>query len=74
MSDSQSLTLYTMYVFVCAERGYAGVYAPKPASACLKVSENSDGCALFVKRDKIRILSTEVSKQAWMLLVSWMAL
>ena len=39
--------------------GYDGVYAPKPASACLEVSENSDGCAIFVKRSRLRIASSE---------------
>lgn len=39
--------------------GYDGVYAPKPASACLEVSENSDGCAIFVKRDRLKIVSSE---------------
>lgn len=39
--------------------GYDGTFAPKPASACLQVSENSDGCATFVKRNKLQIVSTE---------------
>ncbi len=40
--------------------GYESVFAPKPASACLEVSNSSDGCAVFVKASKIRIISTEV--------------
>lgn len=39
--------------------GYDGVYAPKPASACLEVSDNSDGCAIFVKKDRLRVVSSE---------------
>eukprot|EP01038_Epipyxis_sp_PR26KG_P009746 gene9746-13113_t len=39
--------------------GYDGIFAPKPASACLEVSDNSDGCAMFHKRDKLRLISTE---------------
>ena len=41
--------------------GYDGIFAPKPASACLEVHENSDGCALFFKRSKVKVISTEVS-------------
>jgi nocturnin len=41
--------------------GYSGVFAQKPASACLEVSNSSDGCAVFVKSSKIRILTSEVS-------------
>jgi exonuclease III len=40
-------------------KGFDGVYAPKPASACLQVSDKSDGCAIFVKRNKLRITSVE---------------
>ena len=39
--------------------GYVGHFAPKPTSACLDVSDNGDGCALFIKRSKLRILSCE---------------
>ena len=41
-------------------RGYDGMFAPKPASACLEVSDSSDGCAIFVRRSKMFIASTEV--------------
>lgn len=40
--------------------GYDGLFAPKPSSACLEVSENSDGCAIFLKKDKFRVVSSEV--------------
>lgn len=40
--------------------GYKGIFAPKPASACLEVSNRSDGCAVFVKSTKIQIRSSEV--------------
>lgn len=40
--------------------GYDGLYAPKPISPCLEVSKNSDGCAIFVKRNKLRYISSEV--------------
>jgi nocturnin len=42
-----------------SHRGYDGLFAPKPASACLEVSENSDGCAIFIRRKKLRFLSSE---------------
>ena len=40
--------------------GYDGLYAPKPISPCLEVSKNCDGCAIFVKRSKLRFISSEV--------------
>jgi mRNA deadenylase 3'-5' endonuclease subunit Ccr4 len=45
--------------------GYTGVFAPKPISACLEVSNSSDGCAIFVKDNKLRIDSTEVSTETF---------
>lgn len=39
--------------------GYVGYYAPKPTSACLEVNECADGCALFVKSSKLRVVSCE---------------
>jgi len=41
------------------KRGYEGHFAPKPASSCLQVSANGDGCAIFVKRRKLRVVSRE---------------
>ena len=43
-------------------RGYDGMFAPKPASACLEVSDSSDGCAIFVRRSKMFIASAEVNQ------------
>lgn len=43
-----------------AKHGYDGTFAPKPTSACLQVSDRSDGCAIFVNTDKLRFVSTEV--------------
>lgn len=40
--------------------GYCGIFAPKPASACLEVSENSDGCAIFFRRSMFDMMSVEV--------------
>ena len=45
-------------------RGYSGYFAPKPTSACLEVSDKSDGCALFVKRSRLRVLSCETKTLA----------
>ena len=39
--------------------GYVGLFAPKPLSACLVVSNSSDGCAIFVKENKFRMISSE---------------
>ena len=44
--------------------GYAGYFAPKPTSACLEVSDRSDGCALFVKRSRLRVVSCETKTLA----------
>ena len=46
------------------ERGYMGYFAPKPTSGCLDVSEYADGCALFVKKNKFRVLSCEAKSLA----------
>ena len=46
------------------EMGYVGYFAPKPTSGCLDVSEYADGCALFVKKDKFRVLSCEAKSLA----------
>lgn len=39
--------------------GYVGYFAPKPTSKCLAVSEYSDGCALFVRRSRLKVVSCE---------------
>jgi mRNA deadenylase 3'-5' endonuclease subunit Ccr4 len=51
---------YDFFLPELAKAGYDGMFAPKPASACLEVSDRSDGCAIFLKRDKIRVVSSEV--------------
>jgi hypothetical protein len=55
---------YDFFLPELALAGYDGVFAPKPASACLEVSENSDGCAIFYKTSKIDLLSTEIMTYA----------
>jgi mRNA deadenylase 3'-5' endonuclease subunit Ccr4 len=50
---------YDFFLHELDARGYDSHYAPKPASACLEVHENSDGCVLFWKRNKLRVLSRE---------------
>ncbi len=57
-SHHTSLTSPHFVLFV----GYTGVFSPKPHSACLEVSDLSDGCAVFVKADRLRIVSNEVSE------------
>jgi len=51
---------YDFFLPELSAMGYDGLFAPKPSSACLEVSENSDGCAIFLKRDKFRVTSAEV--------------
>lgn len=50
---------YDFFLPALAARGYDGHFAPKPLSSCLEVSPNSDGCSIFVKRDRLRICSAE---------------
>lgn len=50
---------YDTFLPELSSKGYDGLFAPKPASACLEVSDNFDGCAIFVKRNKLRIVSSE---------------
>lgn len=40
--------------------GYDCFFAPKPASACLEVSDRSDGCSIFINRKKLKVVSSQV--------------
>ena len=51
---------YDYFLPILSSLGYDGFYSPKPASACLEISTNSDGCCVFVRRDKLRVVSAEV--------------
>ena len=44
--------------------GYIGHFAPKPTSACLDVSGNNDGCAMFIRRSRMRVISCETTTLA----------
>ena len=55
---------YDFFLPELRKRGYLGCFAPKPTSKCLEVSNNSDGCALFVKKSKLRIVSVEAKTLA----------
>ncbi len=50
---------YDFFLPTLTARGYDGLFAPKPLSSCLDVSPNSDGCSIFVKRDRLRVCSAE---------------
>ena len=39
-------------------RGYLGIFAVKPCSPCLAVSSRPDGCALFVREEHLRLVSS----------------
>lgn len=39
--------------------GYDCFFAPKPASACLEVSDRSDGCSIFTRRSKLKVVSSQ---------------
>jgi nocturnin len=55
---------YDYFLPEMEKRGYYSYFAPKPTSACLEVSSNSDGCALFLKREKLSVLSIETKTLA----------
>lgn len=55
---------YDFFLPELSARGYTGYFAPKPTSACLEVSKNEDGCAMFVKRNKLRVISCETKTLA----------
>jgi len=55
---------YDFFLPELSLRGYSGFFAPKPTSACLEVSSNGDGCAMFVKRSKLRVISCETKTLA----------
>lgn len=55
---------YDFFLPELSQRGYVGYFAPKPTSACLEVSSNSDGCALFVKGTSLRVRSVETQTLA----------
>jgi len=50
---------YDFFLPSLSPYGYDGLFAPKPASACLEVSDNSDGCAIFFKQNRLRVVSSE---------------
>lgn len=51
---------YDFFLPKLSELGFTGVFAPKPISTCLEVSQNSDGCAIFLRQRKFQISSIEV--------------
>ena len=55
---------YDFFLPELSARGYTGYFAPKPTSACLEVSKNMDGCSMFVKRSKLRVISCETKTLA----------
>lgn len=52
---------YDFFLPELSARGYDGLFAPKPSSTCLDFAPpgQGDGCALFVKRSKFKIRSSE---------------
>lgn len=55
---------YDFFLPQLSKLGYAGYFAPKPTSACLEVSNNSDGCALFINTNKLKVISCETKTLA----------
>ena len=57
---------YDFFLPEMTRRGYIGFFARKPTSACLEYSKSGcgDGCAMFVKRSKLRVISCEAKTLA----------
>eukprot|EP01035_Chromulina_nebulosa_P021865 gene21865-28304_t len=55
---------YDFFLPNLSQYGYSGYFAPKPTSACLEVSNQSDGCALFIKKSKLSVVSIETKTLA----------
>lgn len=55
---------YDFFLPEMSSRGYTGYFAPKPTSACLEVTGNNDGCAMFIKKDRLRVVSCEAKTLA----------
>ena len=55
---------YDFFLPNLSKLGYIGHYAPKPTSACLDVSGNNDGVALFIKKNRLRVISCETTTLA----------
>ena len=51
---------YDFFLPELSNLGYDGLFAPKPASACLEVSDRSDGCSIFILRKKLKVVSSQV--------------
>lgn len=55
---------YDFFLPNLSKLGYIGHYAPKPTSACLDISGNNDGVALFIKKNRLRVISCETTTLA----------
>jgi len=56
----QEVDHYNDFFFPELQRmGYIGMFAPKPLSSCLFVSNSSDGCAIFVSEKRLKVISSE---------------
>lgn len=45
-------------------RGYVGYFAPKPTSKCIDIGGEADGCAMFVRAKRLRVISSETKTLA----------
>ncbi len=50
---------YDYFLHEMSKLNYLCLYSPKPASACLEVSDRSDGVALFLSKNKFNLISSE---------------
>ena len=56
---------YDFFLPEMTRRGYTGFFARKPTSACLQYSSScADGCAMFVKKSRLRVISCEAKTLA----------
>jgi len=54
---------YDFFLPEMTRRGYTGFFARKPTSACLDYT-CADGCAMFVKKSRLRVISCEAKTLA----------
>lgn len=62
---------YDFFLPELSKLGYTGYFAPKPSSSSLEVPLSADGCALFIKQDKLRVISCEAKALALKVMISY---
>lgn len=64
----QEVDHYKFLSTALASQGYKGLFCPKPDSPCIYIRDNNgpDGCAIFYKSEKFKLISTQTKiLQVW---------